>query len=428
MTTATQPQRPAHVPAEAQFNGEKWFTFDATAGKWVEVPEAAAPAVPPLPAPSGNGQATDQKAERPPVINPDHLADFFNQRSFAGGEGKTWKFHQMPEGTQYEGIVARNTTRFDVVAQTKPGTGEYVMQNGNYKWQLQVPMLMMPGGLYPDGKAVAIFKVGDARDKLSAAMQHSGAPLTKDRLEDGTEVEGYLPAEGDYIRMTKIKDQPGRNANGEGFTRYIYDVIHRCGTDPFAAEFRAKVMAAHQALEDAGPPPSAPEPGAPPQAYIDYANALAAYQTRLGGTPATNGTTPAVPAPSTPPALPAPSTAPAAATPATMPPVPPPGAAAVQAAAAQVATADNGLPPTTMPTPVALPPVPPPAAAGPQNTPAAPASTSAPATAPAPAAPATITSAQWQQMQPPVRKVVSAQTGIAIPPDLDPDSPSYAGQ
>lgn len=421
MTTATQPQRPAHVPAEAQWNGEQWFTFNATAGKWESVPEAAAPAIPPLPPPGGsNGQ--EEKVERPAPVNPDHVAEYFNQRVFTGGEGKSWKFHQLPEGTWYEGIVARNTTRFDVVAQTTP-KGDYIKQNGQYKWQLQVPMLMMPGGNYPDGKAIAIFKVGDARDKLSAAMQHSGAPITTDTLDDGTEVQGYLPSQYDYIRMTKIEDQKGKTKDGEGFTRHIYEVIHRCADDPYAQEFRARVLTAHRALEDAGPAPSPPEPGATPDAYVAYAHALAAYQAKLAGAPTSNGstataaatngaTTPAAAAPVPP--IPPPAAAPS------VPPVPPPASsgAAVQAAATQVVGADAGLPAATMPAPTVPPPVPPPAAAAPQNTPAAPVATATPAPAAVATPPATITREQWLQMQPAVRAVVSEQTGIPIPADI----------
>lgn len=426
MTTATQPQRPAHVPQEAVSNGVDWFTFNTTTGQWDLVPAAAAPTLPPLPAPGStatNGQTGTETKDRPPPVY-GSAAEFFNQQAFTGSEGKTWKFHQMPEGTWYEGIVARDvSTRGDVVAQTKPGTGEYIMQNGQYKWQLQVPMLMIPGGLYPDGKAVAIFKVGDSRDKLSAAMQHSGAPVTTDTLDDGTEVQGYLPRKGDYIRMTKVEDQQGRNAKGEGFTRYIYEVIHRCADDPYAQAFATKVMAAHRAMAEAGPPPEQPAAGSPAQAFIDYANALTAYQAQLAaatsgaitnGTPAPAATPAPTPAPVTPP-LPQPST----------PPAPPPsaGTTQLQTAANQVATADAGLPATTMPTPAPAPPVPPPATTPPaNNTPPpgapAPVATTPVSVAAPPASPPTITREQWQQMAPQVRHVVSQQTGIPIPEDL----------
>jgi len=430
-TTATQPARPAHVPADAAWNGEQWFTFNVGTGQWDPVPAAAAPAVPPLPAPGTNGQAGEQKQERPPTVYVP-LSQYLTQKASTGGEGKFWKFNEMPVGTWYEGIVARAIRREDSQAQTDK-QGNPVMQNGQYKAQLLVPMLMMPGGNHMDGHGVAVFKVGDSRDKLSAAMAYAGAPLTT-TVEDGVEHVGYVPQEGAYIKMTKVEEQKGSSPKGS-FTRFIYDVVYRCPDDPYTIQRRAGIEAAHTALAEIGAPPEQPAAGATPQAYIEYANALAAYQAQLqAAMGASNGAaptvTPAAAQPAAAPPLPAPAAAPPVPAPAA-PPVPAPAAQQVQQAAAAVVTADAGLPAATMPAPAPAPTIPPPATPAPTPAPAAPAPAPAaatPAPAPAPTAPATITYEQWLAMAAPVRPVVSQQTGVPIPADLDPSSPQYAGQ
>jgi hypothetical protein len=178
------------------------------------------------------------------------LTDYFDQQAAQGGSGKTWKFHQKPIGTSYRGIVATDID-VRVVAQTD-SEGKVIEQNGQKKYQLLVPMLVMPEGEYTDGHATAVFKAGDGRDKLNAAMAAVGAPLTTDEASGRA---GYVPQPGAFIQMTKVAEQQGKTAKGEGFTKYIYEVHYRNPDDPNIAAIRAEIEGAVAAVEDAPPPP-----------------------------------------------------------------------------------------------------------------------------------------------------------------------------
>jgi hypothetical protein len=397
MTTAVAPP-PGAPPVEgAQWNGENWWIYNAATNAWDLVP--ASPTTPPLPAAGTNGDKPKQQM----VMGT--LGDFFDQQASQGGSGKTWKFHQKPVGTSYRGIVASDMP-VRVVAQTD-GDGVVIEQNGQKKWQMLVPMLVMPEGEYTDGRATAVFKAGDARDKLNAAMASVQAPLTTD---EATGRAGYVPLAGAFIQMTKVADQHGKTSKGEGFTKYIYEVHYRNADDPNIAVIRTQIEEAVASIEDAPPPPEMKYNPVTKQWEMVQPAAQAASTPALP-TPAVPpvpaaASTPAVatpgPVPAATPAVPAASTP--AVPPASTPAVPPPAATpdpsktpeAMQAAAAHVVTADGSSVPTNG---------------------------AAPAT-PAPQ----ITHDQWAQMSPLVRPVVSEKTGVPIPADLDPASPAFAGK
>jgi hypothetical protein len=424
MTTAVAPP-PGPPPVEgAQWNGENFFVYNASTNNWDLVPPA--PTTPPLP-PAGT---TSGDKPRPQMVT-GTLGDFWDQPAAQGGSGKTWKFHQKPVGTSYRGIVASDMA-VRVVAQTD-GEGNVIEQNGQKKWQMLVPMLVMPEGDYTDGRATAVFKAGDARDKLNAAMASVNAPLTTD---EATGRSGYVPQPGAFIQMTKVADQQGKTSKGEGFTKYIYEVHYRNPDDPNIVAIRAEIEAAVAAIEDAPPPPemkynhitkqwevvqptaqpasapALPTPTVPPVPAATSVPASApappASSAGVPGIPPAASTAPAVP---TLPATPAPAVPTLPATPAA-PPVPPAASApavpavgdpaqsveAIQAAARHVVTADGS---TVL---------------------------SNGATAPAPAPAPQITREQWLQMPPPVRPVVSDKTGVPIPADVDPNNPAFAGR
>lgn len=406
MTTSTVAP-PGPPPVEgAQWNGERWFTYNAATNAWDVVPEA--PTTPPLPAAVSNGDGTDKP--RPQMVL-GTLTDYFDQQAAQGGSGKTWKFHQKPIGTSYRGIVASDID-VRVVAQTD-SEGKVIEQNGQKKYQLLVPMLVMPEGEYTDGHATAVFKAGDGRDKLNAAMAAVGAPLTTDEASGRA---GYVPQPGAFIQMTKVAEQQGKTAKGEGFTKYIYEVHYRNPDDPNIAAIRAEIEGAVAAVEDAPPPPEMKYDPTTRQ-WVMVAPAAAGPATPAITAPpvpaATNSPSPTpAPAPPAPPAttpLPPPAAAPpppptvpptAPASPAVPPPSAPPAAQsaqAVQAAAAHVATADGSPAAVNGAVPTAAPPAP------------------------------QITREQWAQMQPAVRAVVAERTGVAIPDDLNPAHAAFAG-
>jgi hypothetical protein len=402
MTTTVAPPGPPPVEG-AQWNGERWFTYNAATNAWDIVPEA--PTTPPLPATGNNGSGTDKPK---PQMVMGTLGDYFDQQASQGGSGKTWKFHQRPVGTSYRGIVASDIS-VRVVAQTD-GDGNVVEQNGQKKYQLLVPMLVMPEGEYTDGHATAVFKAGDGRDKLNAAMAAVGAPLTTD---EATGRAGYVPQPGAFIQMTKVAEQQGKTAKGEGFTKYIYEVHYRNPDDPNITAIRAEIEGAVAAVEDAPPPPEMKYDPATRQWVMVQPAASAGPPAPIAPplppaatAPAVPPPTPAPPAPA-PPAPPSPTVPPATPTsPAVPPPSAPPVAApppahtaqATQAAAAHVVTADGSAPATTNGVPAAAPPAP------------------------------QITREQWAQMQPAVRAVVAERTGVAIPDDLNPAHAAFAGK
>jgi hypothetical protein len=401
MTTTVAPPGPPPVEG-AQWNGERWFTYNAATNAWDIVPEA--PTTPPLPTAGTNGDKPK------PQIVTGTLGEFWDQPATQGGSGKTWKFHQKPVGTSYRGIVASDIA-VRVLAQTD-GEGTVIEQNGQKKWQMLVPMLVMPEGEYTDGHATAVFKAGDGRDKLNAAMAAVGAPLTTDEASGRS---GYVPQPGAFIQMTKVAEQQGKTAKGEGFTKYIYEVHYRNPDDPNIVAIRAEIEGAVAAVEDAPPPPEMKYDPTTRQ-WVMVAPAAAGPATpAVTAPPVPAATAPAIPPPAPPaptppapaPAPPTPTLPPAApASPAVPPPSAPPVAApppahtaqATQAAAAHVVTADGSAPATTNGVPAAAPPAP------------------------------QITREQWAQMQPAVRAVVAERTGVAIPDDLNPAHAAFAGK
>lgn len=371
MTTATQTQPPGPPPVEgATWNGAEWYVWDGNT--WNKVP-AAAPPPPPPPPPA----AEKARTEPLPVI--EDWGDYFNQPSSTGGEGRYWKYHQKPVGTTYWGIVKRPLVRTDVKPQTD-AEGNVQYQNGQVRWQLEVPMLVLPDTDFADGTAMVVFK-SDARDKLNAEMAAVGV--------EPHPAGGYLPEVGAFMQMTKVGEQSGHSKKG-GFTKYIYEVVYRRPGDPWTIAKRAEVEAAHKALAEEGPPPPPPE--------MVYNHATKQWELKQAAA------TPAAPPP------------PPAAAPAVPPPAAPAtngsGTNAVQAAAAHVATSDaNGQPPAPAPAPALA--VPPPA--GP---PAAPAPAAAPAATNGAAVTPQITQQQWELMTPQVRAIIAQQTGQAVPAGL----------
>lgn len=234
------------------------------------VTPTAAPTVyaPQLPnTPNGHpGVTIPPVAEAPPEIG--SLDEFLNQKT--GGAGRTWRFRdentQAPMvGQSYWGITARAITKADCTAVTHPET--HVVQrrkDQSIKWQMWVPVRMVPQTGYEDGLAQAIFK-GDAQDKLTAAMALVGAPIPG------------LPEPGAFIQVTLVRTQ--RTNLGP---KYIYDVAYRRPDDEWTIAKTAEVDAAHAKLGNApvaAPtgPPAQPPAGSPPEAYTAWANAMAAY-------------------------------------------------------------------------------------------------------------------------------------------------------
>jgi hypothetical protein len=204
-------------------------------------------------------------AEAPPEIG--SIEDFLNQKT--GGSGKTWRFRnestQAPMvGQSYWGITARAITKGDCTAVTHPETGAVQRRKDQtVKWQMWVPMRMMPQPGYEDGLGQAIFK-GDSQDKLAAAMALVGAPVGP-------------PEAGAFIQVTLVRTQKTNLG-----AKYIYDVAYRRPSDAWTLERTAEVNAAHEALGNApvaapAGPPAQPPAGSPPEAYTAWANAMAAY-------------------------------------------------------------------------------------------------------------------------------------------------------
>lgn len=277
----------------------------------------------------------------PPVALPTiaSMDEFFNQKT--GGGGKGWTFKDKPNGTSYWGIVEREITKGDIEAVTNPTNGQVQTRKDNtVKWQMKVPMLMVPIANHEDGHGQAYIK-GDSQAKLTAAMRAVGAP-------DGP------PEPGAFLQITKVNERPIK-----GFSpQYIYEVVYRRPGDAWTVQKTAEVTAAHEAIA-AGTAPAAltpPGPGATAAEFMAYATALQA-QTASTATPVS------VPPPTVTAATAPPAPAPAAVPPAASDPVaalaaaPAVDAAALAAAMAAAAAAPAApvveTPPATAPDPVA---------------------------------------------------------------------------
>lgn len=187
------------------------------------------------------------------------MDEFFNQRT--GGGGKGWTFKDMPNGTSYWGIVEREITKGDIEAVTNPTNGQVQTRKDNsVKWQMKVPLLMLPIKDHEDGHGQAYIK-GDSQAKLTAAMRAVGAP-------DGP------PEPGAFLQITKVNERPIK-----GFSpQYIYEVVYRRPGDAWTVQKTAEVTAAHEAIA-AGTAPAAltaPGPGATAAQFMAYAQALQA--------------------------------------------------------------------------------------------------------------------------------------------------------
>jgi hypothetical protein len=246
-----------------------------------------------------------------PVVLPTiaSMDEFFNQKT--GGGGKGWTFKDKPNGTSYWGIVEREVGKGDIEAVTNPTNGQVQSRkDGSVKWQMKVPMLMVPIPNHDDGHGQAYIK-GDSQAKLTAAMRAVGAP-------DGP------PEPGAFLQITKIGERPIK-----GFSpQYLYEVVYRRPGDTWTVAKTAEVTAAHEAIA-AGTAPAAltpPGPGASAADFMAYAQALQA-QASAAATPVV------VPPPTAPAAAPAaPPVMPPAA--GTTPAIDPAALAAAMAAAA----------------------------------------------------------------------------------------------
>lgn len=270
----------------------------------------------------------------PPVALPTiaSMDEFFNQKT--GGGGKGWTFKDKPNGTSYWGIVEREITKGDIEAVTNPTNGQVQTRKDNtVKWQMKVPMLMVPIANHEDGHGQAYIK-GDSQAKLTAAMRAVGAP-------DGP------PEPGAFLQITKVNERPIK-----GFSpQYIYEVVYRRPGDAWTVQKTAEVTAAHEAIA-AGTAPAAltpPGPGATAAEFMAYATALQAQAASTAAPVSVPPPTVTAPPPAAPPApapaaaAPAPVVAPDAAAAAPAPAVAPDAAAAVAAAGVDLSQLD-GLP------------------------------------------------------------------------------------
>lgn len=314
--------------------------------------------------PTGGAAAADKETE----IIYGGLDDYANQQS--GGGAKGWRFvHETNRnpllGITYEGIVDRDVVGGpggDIEAITDNEGNVRTQRDGKTpKFVMRVTMRMVPtplqadGSGHPDGFG-SLYLQGDRAVKVNAAMAEVGLP------------EG-APPKGTWIRLRLVRTQPIKDRNGKPLNpKFIYEATVRGPADPWSIEQTQLIDAAHRQLEaeaEAVPAEALqpPPPGSPPQAYVAYAQALAASQAPIAAAvpaaappppppivaqPAPAAVTPPAVAPpvvTTPPAASVPMavTTPVAAPPAASVPAASNGAQDAETAALQAAAAQMGL-------------------------------------------------------------------------------------
>lgn len=273
--------------------------------------------------------------------------DEFFEQSNGGGKGRPWRYcHETTRnpmlGATYWGIVAEPITKDHMKAATNPQTKEVQRRkDGSVRWQMWVPMLMVPIPGHEDGLGQLCVK-SDLQTKLDAAM--AGVGFTKK----------CPPPVGSFVQATLIGIRPI-----PGFSpQYIYEVVFRTAEDPWTIERRAEVDAAHAALTTQAPAapsaPPAPPTNGDPAALVAWAQAMQAHlgTSTVASPPAAAPVIPPAVAMAPPPAAvvaPTPAAAPI------VPPAAPPQAAPAPAAQAVPAPATPAAPPqqTTPAAPVA---------------------------------------------------------------------------
>lgn len=134
-------------------------------------------------------QPPQQYAPQPEPAPPGSLDAFYKQPTVGGG--KALKFDQL--GQSHTGVIAREITDADVVAQTKMGTSEVArFADGSIMYQLVVPLLL------PDGEPATWYVKGATREVLLEAMAKAGCPA------------GTMPEKGAAIRVTWTGSRPTR--------------------------------------------------------------------------------------------------------------------------------------------------------------------------------------------------------------------------
>ena len=185
------------------------------------------------------------QAQPAPVVH-GTVASFFGQPST--GEGAPgFSFKDKPEGTFYEGIVARDVTDNDTMQQTvyqKPWELAY-NKDGTPKLRLVIPVLVQPSAEFPEGRALMHLK-GQQKDALAEGLKPSGHEM---------------PKAGARIRLTHVSTRPIPNQSPQKIYRIDYapaDGQNQTPPPATQAQFQ-------QAPPQQAPPQQAPQQQAPQQ-------------------------------------------------------------------------------------------------------------------------------------------------------------------
>lgn len=122
------------------------------------------------------------------------LDDYYSQPT--GGSGPSVSWANKPDGTTVSGIVARDVTDGDVVADTDPKTqAPKFYRDGRPKFVMKVPLKVQPSQEFPEGEAT-LYVRGQMRDELVRAMNEAGA--------------SGAPKGGDALTVTLTHRKPSR--------------------------------------------------------------------------------------------------------------------------------------------------------------------------------------------------------------------------
>lgn len=186
--------------------------------------------LPPQPMAPQYGQPQYAPGYPPPVMAPPpaplaqgSITDFYTQP--VGGSGAFLKFEQP--GVVHAGFIARAIAQGDIRQVTTPpqqGSVPQFYKDGRPKFEMLVPLKVIPSQANPDGMATWAVRGGD-RDELTRAMAEAGAP------------EG--PPEADaFVQITFTHEQKGRG----GIARKVKQIVYLRPGDPTVDAFRQQVL------------------------------------------------------------------------------------------------------------------------------------------------------------------------------------------
>lgn len=199
------------------------------------------PQQPQQPMPQPVPQQQMQQPQQPvPEAVQGTVDDWLNkQQSTAYGPAVSFK--NKPDGTYYEGVVARTITNSDIEQQTNMNTGApEFYSDGNPKLVMKVPLDVAVSQDHPEGRATW-YVSGKARDELLRAMAEAGAPTGP-------------PEKGAAVRVTLT----GRTATRFGNPRNEYRVDYARPAGVAAPEPRTEAPAQPVATEQQAQAPQAP--------------------------------------------------------------------------------------------------------------------------------------------------------------------------